>query len=96
MDQKVYRSMIGSLLYLCAYRPDIMLSIGICASFKAAPKMWRSSESFNIWLIPQTLAYGTQEEPTATFWAIQTQIGQETKWIGSQPPEGANFLVALC
>jgi hypothetical protein len=25
VDQKVYRSMIGSLLYLCASRPDIML-----------------------------------------------------------------------
>ena len=57
--------------------------------------LWRSSESFDIWLIPQTLAYGTQEEPTATFWAIQTQIGRETEWIGSPPPEGANFLVAI-
>jgi hypothetical protein len=26
-DQNVYRSMIGSLLYLCASRPDIMLSV---------------------------------------------------------------------
>ena len=26
VDQKVYRSMIRSLLYLCASRPDIMLS----------------------------------------------------------------------
>jgi hypothetical protein len=30
MDQKVYRSMIGSLLYLCASRPDIMLSVCMC------------------------------------------------------------------
>ena len=30
--------------------------------------LWRSSESFDIWLIPQTLAYGTQEEPTLIFW----------------------------
>ena len=30
-DQKVYRSMIGSLLYLCASRPDIMLSVFMCA-----------------------------------------------------------------
>jgi hypothetical protein len=27
IDQKVYRSMIDSLLYLCASRPDIMLSV---------------------------------------------------------------------
>ena len=27
MDTKVYHSMIGSLLYLCASRPDIMPSV---------------------------------------------------------------------
>jgi hypothetical protein len=30
VDQKVYRSMIESLLYLCASRPDIMLSVCVC------------------------------------------------------------------
>jgi hypothetical protein len=38
IDQKVYRSMIGSLLYLCASRPNIMLSICICARFQSDPK----------------------------------------------------------
>jgi hypothetical protein len=38
IDQKVYRSMIGSLLYLCASRPDIMLSVCMCARFHANPK----------------------------------------------------------
>ena len=33
VDSKVYRSMIGSLLYLCASRPDIMLSMCMCARF---------------------------------------------------------------
>jgi hypothetical protein len=33
VDQKVYRSMIGSLLYLCASRPYIMFSICMCARF---------------------------------------------------------------
>ena len=37
VDQKVYRSMIGSLLYLCASRPDIMLSVCMCARFQANP-----------------------------------------------------------
>src|SRR4051812_33933995 len=37
-DQKVYRSMIGSLLYLCASRTDIMLSVCMCVRFQAAPK----------------------------------------------------------
>jgi hypothetical protein len=38
VDQKVYQSMIRSLLYLCASRPDIMLSVCMCARFQAAPK----------------------------------------------------------
>jgi hypothetical protein len=38
VDQKVYRSMIRSLLYLCASRSDIMLSVCMCARFQAAPK----------------------------------------------------------
>jgi hypothetical protein len=32
-DQKVYHSMIGSLLYLCASRPDIMLNVCMCERF---------------------------------------------------------------
>jgi hypothetical protein len=38
VDQKVYRSMIGSLLYLCASRPDIILLVCMCARFQANPK----------------------------------------------------------
>jgi hypothetical protein len=38
VDQKVYHCMIGSLLYLCASRPDIMLSVYMCARFQATPK----------------------------------------------------------
>jgi hypothetical protein len=38
VDQKVYQSMIGSLLYLCASRPDIMLFVCMCARLQADPK----------------------------------------------------------
>jgi hypothetical protein len=38
IDQKVYQSMIGSLLYLRASRPDIMLSVCMCARFQVDPK----------------------------------------------------------
>jgi hypothetical protein len=38
VDQKVYHFMIGSLIYLCASRPDIMLSVCMRARFQAAPK----------------------------------------------------------
>jgi hypothetical protein len=38
VDQKVYRSIIGSLLCLCVSRPDIMLSVCMCVRFQATPK----------------------------------------------------------
>jgi hypothetical protein len=38
MDQKEYRSMIGSLLYLTATRPDIQFSVCLCARFQASPR----------------------------------------------------------
>jgi hypothetical protein len=38
VDQKAYRSMIGYLLYICASRPDIMLSVCICARFQCDHK----------------------------------------------------------
>jgi hypothetical protein len=38
VDQKLYRSKIGSLLYLCASRPNIMLSVCMFARFQANPK----------------------------------------------------------
>ena len=38
VDQKLYRSMIGSLLYLCASRPNIMFSVCLCARFQDGPQ----------------------------------------------------------
>ena len=38
VDPTLYRSMISSLLYLTASRPDIAFSVGLCARFQAAPK----------------------------------------------------------
>jgi hypothetical protein len=38
VDQTLYRSMIGSLLYLTTSRPDIMFSVCMCAWFQANPK----------------------------------------------------------
>jgi hypothetical protein len=38
VDQKEYRSMIGSLLYLTAMRPDVQFSVCLCARFQASPR----------------------------------------------------------
>jgi hypothetical protein len=37
VDQKAYQSIIGSLHYLCASRPDIMFSVCMCARFQSDP-----------------------------------------------------------
>jgi hypothetical protein len=38
VDQREYRSKIGSLLYLTATRPDIQFTVGLCARFQASPR----------------------------------------------------------
>lgn len=38
VDQKLYRSVIGSLFYMTASRPDVLFSVCMCARFQAAPK----------------------------------------------------------
>ena len=38
VDPSLYRSMIGSFLYLTASRPDISYSVGVCARYQANPK----------------------------------------------------------
>jgi hypothetical protein len=38
VDQREYRSMIGSLLYLTATQPDILFTVGLCVRFQASPR----------------------------------------------------------
>ncbi|GKB33053.1 hypothetical protein Tco_0872454 [Tanacetum coccineum] len=38
VDVHIYRSMIGSLMYLTASRPDIMFAVCACARFQVTPK----------------------------------------------------------
>ncbi|XP_059289347.1 secreted RxLR effector protein 161-like [Lycium ferocissimum] len=38
VEQKLYKGMIGSLLYLTVSRPDIAFSVGLCARFQSNPK----------------------------------------------------------
>ncbi|XP_023753604.1 uncharacterized mitochondrial protein AtMg00810-like [Lactuca sativa] len=39
VDHKTYRGMIGSLMYLTASRPDIVFATGLCARYRADPKV---------------------------------------------------------
>ena len=38
VDQTLYGSMIGSLLYVTTTRPNVMQAIGLVARFQSAPK----------------------------------------------------------
>ncbi|GKF27623.1 uncharacterized mitochondrial protein-like protein [Tanacetum coccineum] len=42
VDVHLYRSMIGSLMYLTSSRPDIMFSVCACARFQVTPKVSHS------------------------------------------------------
>ncbi|GJX80704.1 putative ribonuclease H-like domain-containing protein [Tanacetum coccineum] len=39
IDEHMYRSMIGSLMYLTSSRPDIMFVVCVCAKFQVNPKV---------------------------------------------------------
>jgi hypothetical protein len=51
VDKKVYHSIIGSLLYLCASRPDIMLSLCMCVRFQA------TSKDFHLRVVKRIMRY---------------------------------------
>ena len=38
VEEKFYRGMTGSLLYLTASQPNIVFSVGLCACFQSKPK----------------------------------------------------------
>jgi hypothetical protein len=97
VDQKVYRSMIGSLIYLCASRPDIMLSVGLCAHFQSAPKECQFVAVKRIlrYLI-HTPTLGLWYPKGSTFELVATRIpiGPVTRLTGNQPPGLANSLAS--
>ena len=59
VDPTLYKSIIGSLLYLIASRPDITFSVGVCARFQAAPKESHMIATKRIiWYVNGTYNYG--------------------------------------
>jgi hypothetical protein len=59
VDQREYKSMIGSFLYLTATRPNIQFTVCLCARFQASP---RSSHRIVVQCIFRYLKY------TLKFW----------------------------
>ena len=98
VDQKEYRSMIGSLLYLCASSPDIVLSVVVCARYQAAPKeshLMAVKRIFRYLVIPLALGCGIPKMAPCLFVDTPTPIGRATLIIGSAHPGRVNFLENL-
>jgi hypothetical protein len=86
VDQKEYRSMIGSLLYLTATRPDIQFSVCLCARFQASPRTSHRQAVKRIFRYLVTLptsAFGTLRLLLWCFMVFQTWILLGVGWIGS-------------
>ncbi|WVZ89921.1 hypothetical protein U9M48_036267 [Paspalum notatum var. saurae] len=58
VDQKEFRGMIGSLLYLTATRPDIQFAVYLCAHFQASP---RTSHRYEVEGVDNALIKGEIE-----------------------------------
>ena len=58
LDPILYRSMIGSLLYLIASHLDICCSVGVCARYQSNPESYIIAVKRIIRYVSGTLNYG--------------------------------------
>jgi hypothetical protein len=86
VDQKEYRSMIVSLLYLTATRMDIQFLVCLCACFQVSPRTshrkWSSAYSSTCITLP-TSAFSTPRLLLWRFMVFQTRIMPGVGWTGS-------------
>ncbi|GKC85115.1 hypothetical protein Tco_1140832 [Tanacetum coccineum] len=61
VDVHLYRSMIGSLMYLTASRPDIMFAVCVCARFQVTPKV------SHLHVVKRIFRY-LKDQPTLGLW----------------------------
>jgi hypothetical protein len=98
VDQKEYRSMIGSLLYLTVTRPDIQFSVCLCTRFQASPRTSHRQavkRIFRYLCHTPDFAFGTQHPLLWRFMVFQMRILPGVGWIGSLLPGLASFWVLL-
>jgi hypothetical protein len=98
LDQKEYRSMIGSLLYLTVTRPDIQFSVCLCARFQASPRTSHQQVVKRILGTCVTLLTSTFGIPRPLLWrfmVFRMRILPGVGWIGSPLLGLASFWVLL-
>ena len=98
VDQMEYRSMIGSLLYLTAMRPDIQFGVCLCARYQASPRTshrqvvkrifryLKFTPEFGLW-------YSADSSLVLVGFFMPISVG--VSWIASQHPALVNFSVHL-
>ncbi|GKA84874.1 putative reverse transcriptase, RNA-dependent DNA polymerase [Tanacetum coccineum] len=93
VDVYLYRSMIGSLMYLIASRPDIMFAVCACARFQVTPKM------SHLYALKRIFRY-LKGQPKLDLWYprdspfdLTRNLQQEVLWIQNQMLDyGFNFM----
>jgi hypothetical protein len=95
VDVKLYRSMIGCLMYLIASRPDITFAVCLCARYQVSPKVshMNAVKRTSRYLRHQPkLGCGILGIHLFTWKLFQTVIMQGTIMIEDQPLEDVNIL----
>ena len=98
VDQKEYKSMIGSLLYLTAMRPDIQFGVGLCARYQASPRTSHRQVVKRIFrYLKFTPEFGLwySADSSLVLVGFSDAITAGVGWIASRHPALVNFSVHL-
>ena len=94
----MFRSMIGSLLYVTATRPDVMQVVGLVARFQSTPKETHVTTVKRIFkYLKGTMEYGLWYPKGQDF---TLKLFTDVDWVGSvddrKSTSGATFFLGYC
>ncbi|GJW27530.1 hypothetical protein Tco_0044405 [Tanacetum coccineum] len=95
VDVHVYRSMIGSLMYLTVSRPDIMFVVYACARFQVTPKALHLNAVKRILVIIEDPALtGNQQQLLTVVGKMEMMFGLGKKMLLGLVLRAINFFMA--
>ena len=94
VDSSLYRSMISSLLYLTANRPDISYSVGVCARYQA------NSKESHMTALKRIIKYVKTTAEFGVWYSKDTNdvlVGySDADWVGNVDDRKSTSRVLLC